>query len=225
MDRFRRILSFVSSLVSYYPQEGFRNPYSQPEAAHNLLVFLSRRDHLERAILLVGEAPGYRGAAVSGVAFTSLAILTDGWGDPWDSFGTEKGYQAPEPVPYRSEATATMVWGALAENFSDGPIPLTWNAVPFHPFGAKPDSNRPLPSNAIDAGRHYLEDLMDLFPNVQPVAVGRRACEALDCLAVEHASIRHPSRGGKHEFVSGLISLRDDYALNGMLCHSSGSPK
>lgn len=210
MEREQRLSHFVQSLVESSPPRHFRNPYAAGVAAHNLLLFLSRRHRLDRTILLVGEAPGFRGAALSGVPLSSIATLTEPWDDPWGSFGPHVGYRVPSTVPYRSEATATMVWQSLSASFADISLPLTWNAVPYHPWRDRLQSNMALPRSSLDIGRPWLEKLFELFPNVRAVAVGVRACEALCRIGAEHSRVRHPSRGGKEAFVSGLRSVRAD---------------
>ena len=198
---------FLDSLASACPPTGFRNPYGEPVALHNLGIFFARQDPAEQRLLFVGEAPGYRGAAISGVALTSVSILTDDWQDPWGEFGPASQYASPEVCVFRKEATATMVWGILAELCGDGPLPITWNAVPFHPRGTKRDSNASLAPGALSIGRPWIEQILELFPNSAPIAVGRRAGEALAILGVQHAPLRHPSRGGKKDFERGLSAL------------------
>jgi hypothetical protein len=105
------------------------------------------------------------------------------------------------------ESTATIVWQCLAEYFAEAPIPLTWNAVPFHPWQGHVDSNASLSHQSLNLGQPWVEKMLDLFPNARPVAVGVRACEALCELEVEHDKVRHPSRGGKAEFAAGLLRV------------------
>src|SRR5689334_180737 len=81
-----------------------------------LAAYVESRDRAR--VLLVGEAPGYRGARVSGIPFTSERQLT-GAGP--------------------AEATATIVQRALRELDVADDV-LLWNVVPTHPGTAH--SNR-----------------------------------------------------------------------------------
>src|SRR3954471_20572869 len=90
-----------------------------------LAAYLEQR--CDAPILLVGEAPGYRGARISGLPFTSERQLT-GAGP--------------------AEATATIVHRVLAELEATDRI-LLWNVVPTHP--GTTTTNRP-PSRAEIAG-------------------------------------------------------------------------
>lgn len=210
MDWDTRIRQFVDSLVSAEVPAPYRNPYGQPHAAHNLLQFLSRRDRLAKTVLLVGEAPGHRGAAISGVPFTSADILSESWGDPWGAFGPQGGYQIPEQPRHRTEATATMVWQGLSGTCAHLPLPLTWNAVPFHPAGSTSNSNSPVKSAHLPLGEPFLEWLLEFAPNAVVVGVGRSAQRALALLGHEAIGVRHPSRGGKAAFLQGVAAAAND---------------
>ena len=131
-------------------------------------------------ILLVGEAPGYRGARVSGIPFTSERQLT---GD------------GP------AEATATVVQRVLAELGIADEV-LLWNVVPTHPGTAS--SNRPPTSAEVAAGLPYVAQLAE---GRRVVAVGRVAQRALGSEHVSCEHVRHPSHGGAAAFRSGLAAV------------------
>lgn len=211
----RSVQVIVSSLANAKAPGGFRNPYACRTAARNLELFLSRRDPSATQMLFVGEAPGYRGAAISGVPFCSLRVLLDDWEDPWGAFGSKSGYSACEPSEYWREATATLFWSGVAREMADWPLPLTWNAVPFHPVGPDPASNRPVIQPEIAIGRPWLELILELFPNHIALAVGRRGELALGQLGMPCTAIRHPSRGGKQEFLAGLVRVAKTYGREG----------
>jgi uracil-DNA glycosylase len=112
-------------------------------------------------LLLVGEAPGYRGARVSGIPFTSERQLTG---------------RGP------AEATATIVHRVLAELGAEERV-LLWNVVPTHPGTAW--SNRRPTSAEVAAGRVFAAELAD---GRRVIAVGRVAHRALGGEYVRHPS-------------------------------------
>jgi uracil-DNA glycosylase len=128
-------------------------------------------------VLLVGEAPGYRGARVSGIPFTSERQLTG---------------SGP------TEASATIVQRVLAE-LRLGHDVLLWNLVPTHPGTAR--SNRRPRRAEIDAGLPFVRALArDRFV----VAVGRLAAAHVDGPYVRHPSHggAEAFRGGLIEFAA-----------------------
>jgi uracil-DNA glycosylase len=115
-----------------------------------LAAYLDAR--AEARTLLVGEAPGYCGARVSGVPFTSERQLT----------GTGP-----------AEATATIVQGVLAELGLETDV-LLWNVVPTHPGTAT--SNRRPSAAEVEAGLPFA---LALARGRRVVPVGRLAHAAL----------------------------------------------
>ena len=124
----------------------------------------ARRD---AGLLLVGEAPGYRGARVSGIPFTSERQLT----------GTGP-----------AEATATIVHRVLGALGIEQEV-LLWNVVPTHP--GTDASNRPPRASEVRAGVPFVERLAE---GRRVIAVGRVAARALSCDAVRHPSRGGASR-------------------------------
>ena len=139
------------------------NQYACGERAELLRERLARylAERVDAPVLLVGEAPGYRGARVSGIPFTSERQLT----------GTGP-----------AEATATIVQGVLLELGLQDAV-LLWNVVPTHPGTVR--SNRPPAREEIEAGVRFVRRLAR---GRRVVCVGRIAQAALPGARVRHPS-------------------------------------
>jgi hypothetical protein len=109
----------------------------------------------------------------------------------------------------RREPTATIMWGALIELGIDPYDVVLWNAVPWHPFNPERGllSNRTPAQPEMDAGLELLQSFLDLFPEAQPVAVGRKCEESLNRLGIEYVQVRHPANGGAPKFRKQLKEL------------------
>jgi uracil-DNA glycosylase len=119
--------------------------------------------HLERdaEIVIVGEAAGYRGARISGIAFTS-----------------ERQISGRGPA----EATATIVHRILAELGLEEAV-LLWNVVPTHP--GTETSNRCPSRGEVEAARPFLAEVVR---GRETIAVGRLAAQVLDRPYLRHPS-------------------------------------
>ena len=173
----------------------------------NLRLYLTELAAIDPRMLLIGEAVSYRGGRLTGIAFVSETVMLGGVSTRSGRvLGADHGYRKATPGPRLStEASATMVWGTIAQV---EPLPLLWNAFPFHPFHAgDPDSNRVPTAAELLLGQHFIERLLRLFPIEQIVAIGNQASLSLTRLGLQHDKVRHPSQGGKNLFVAGMARL------------------
>jgi uracil-DNA glycosylase len=169
-----------------------------------------RRENLRRYLkavrdarwLLVGLAPGYRGARFTGVPFTDEHRLC--WpGSCYDRTGAREN-------AWR-EATAGVVMELLGARNDIA----CWNVCPWHPH--EPGnmlSNADPDAETIGYGLQVLEWLaLRLLPKARVVAVGQVAAEALRTFRVNGrlvevaAELRHPAHGGANEFRDEAIKL------------------
>jgi len=128
-----------------------------------------RRDRLERyleerrraPLLLVAEAPGYRGTRISGIPLTSERQLT-GAGP--------------------AEATATIVHAVLEELGIESDV-LLWNVVPTHP--GTDSSNRAPTRLEVELSAPFLADLSD---GRRVIAIGRVAHARIGGPYIRHPS-------------------------------------
>ena len=184
------------------------NPYAGVDELsamrrHNLSLYLRRMAERQPRLLLLGEAPGYRGCRVTGVPFTSESILLDE-ACSLGLFGAGAGFRGGGGRLQR-EASATAVWSALADL---NRLPLLWNAFPYHPHRPdEPDSNRPPTAAELAMGREFVVLLLDLFAIERVIAVGNKAAVALEQWGVAAAKVRHPSHGGQTIFRRELTVL------------------
>jgi uracil-DNA glycosylase len=183
------------------------SPLAQANALrrHNLRLYLSAMLGQKPDLLLVGEAPGYRGCRLTGIPFTSEHIILNNPAG-LELFGDSTRFRKTcESPKVEREATATMVWQATA---ALRPLPLFWNAFPFHPHRAsRPQSNRPPRANELAAGLPFIEALVEAYAIERVIAVGKKAASSLARTELPYTLLRHPSHGGQREFQEGLASL------------------
>jgi uracil-DNA glycosylase len=197
---------FLASLIRRAPSSTVSNPYAGEwgEARlENLQRYLTAVAGLGASLALIGEAPGYRGCAVTGIPFTSRKLLGADVGR-WGFFAGQ-GYDVREALGGpEAEATATLAWRAVCTTLA-GP-PLTWNAFPFHPHPpGRRDANRRLTAAELEEGAGYLRGFLACFPLMPVLAVGRQAGRALRLAGIEPvATLRHPSHGGGAAYAAGL---------------------
>jgi uracil-DNA glycosylase len=172
---------------------------------HNLELYLGEMLSRTPKVLLLGEAPGFRGMRITGVPFTNRTMF-DGPANSFGLFGPGKGYALPaEAALVASEPTATVMWEVLAElDF----LPLLWSACPWHTHvPGRPQSNRTPTAAEAGLGTPFWQALMELFGIATVVAVGNVARRSLLRTGVDAPKVRHPSHGGRSGFKRGLEEL------------------
>lgn len=202
----RTIDAFINGLAALPTDERTFNPYSEGEGAalrrENLQRYLTSMQQRTPRRLMLFEAPGYRGCAYSGLPITSERIMLAGV-EKFALFG--EGYHPTSDNPIgMAEASATILWNALVDHL-EAP-PLLWNTMPLHPHKpGEQHSNRTPTRSEQRLGHPFITALMALFPTVEQVlAVGRIAQRNLTEMGIEHTALRHPSQGGKNDFIAGL---------------------
>lgn len=150
---------FVASLAVARIGETY-NQYADSSVRRDRLVAYLRETESAR-VVLVGEAAGYRGARVSGIAFTSERQLT-GAGP--------------------AEATATIVH-RVVEELGVADDVVFWNVVPTHP-GSVGSNRRPTRAEVL-ASLPFLEQVT---ADRDVVAVGRLAASVTGAPYVRHPS-------------------------------------
>jgi uracil-DNA glycosylase len=195
----RRFDRFIAALASVRLSDDAFNQYTDPIRRRNLRRYLEALDEITPDTMLIGEAPSYRGGRLTGIPFTSERIMLSG-------ILPGSGYRKATPGPEMStEASATMVWSAIRKV---DPLPLLWNAFPFHPFvRGNARSNRLPNMRELLIGQDFIRMLMRLFGFRRIVAVGNRASHSLSRMNIAHERIRHPSQGGKQKFIDGMARL------------------
>jgi uracil-DNA glycosylase len=206
------IAEFVERLATTPAGTNSVNPYDRSDQTNavrrrNLTRYLGQLAERGPRVLLVGEAPGYRGMRITGVPFTHLGLLRDGI-PRFGMLGIENGYELPEaPGGVAAEPTATVLWQTLVElDF----LPALWSAFPLHPHRpGEPLSNRTPTAREAAAWAWSWQAVRDLLRIERVVAVGNIASASLTKSGFQVPRIRHPAHGGKAGFATGLRHLLD----------------
>ena len=204
-------IEFVSELSALSFENTF-NPYASRCLVHDkfdaplkranaLIGMLTAAVHCELDSIWIGRDLGYRGGRRTGLALTDdlhIAAHADRWG-----VAVERPTNG-QPV---AERTAAVIWSVLRE--IKVPIFL-WNVFPLHPHESDdPFSNRAHNSRERSAGEDFLSALIVLLRPRRIVAIGNDAAKSLSRVAVgkELVQVRHPSYGGKTEFLKQVRFL------------------
>lgn len=182
---------FVDRLARIPSTELAANPYSNEACRRNLQNYLEHLQREKAGIMLIGEAPGYKGCALTGIPFTDPRQLCN----PDNEFvlGTWERRLPSNVSQEDSERTASCVWSVLRESRV---IPLLWNIFSFHPHKeGNVKSNRTPTSAELAQGLGFAKELIEMFgvDDGRIYAVGRKAQKQLRL--DDDRYICHPSYG------------------------------
>lgn len=195
------------SACNFYHQEllGIDLPGAAEIRCNNLEAYVSSFSGRSQ-LLLVGEAPGWRGCRFSGIPFTSEAQLCS-------SELPFQGNKSSLSSKAFHEASATIFWDAMRPLHPDF---FVWNALPLHPHQpGKPLSNRSPSRQEIQQGVYVLRQVVSLLSPHRIIAVGKSASIALELAGVEHMTIRHPAHGGARDFRKSIESVKKHITIGG----------
>lgn len=203
-----RIDTFINKLSRQAVSMETTNLYAGKSKAsgirrNNLRLYLNKMLVVDPCILLLGEAPGYKGCGRTGVPFTSERILLG------NDFYTDQGFKCihPEGRP-ESEMSATIVWKEL-DFYSRKP--LIWNIFPFHPHRRElKRANRTPNTDELHIGGKYVDELLSIFNIDKIIALGRKPESKIKDLGYDCIYVRHPANGGKNKFIQGIHSALKD---------------
>ena len=197
-------ISNLRAILESYPNSrAVANPYRHELQCKNLRAYFETLMEWPcSGGLLVGEAPGYAGCALTGIPFTSEDVIQHNR-HPFVCRLRPHLHIAGT----QSEQTATIVWNYLSERPA---VPAFWNIFPFHPHKpGKPGGNRTPTVGEAQFGREILDRVVEIFAPKRIVAIGKTAFNTLS--RFKHplltGCIRHPANGGKAGFIAGMKSF------------------
>ena len=195
-----KITAFIQSLKEQPHSQKLFNPYIDTDLANNLECYLRMmRQQKGRKILLVCEAPGYLGCRLTGIPFSSCHLIRNSSHPFLKRLNKRVKLQSET-----RENSAQAVWQYLSGNEI---VPLFWNAFPFHPHKLKaPTTNRKPSSMEIRLGVQFLKALADIYKVEKVASVGKSGLQAAQLAfpVSDIIYIRHPSYGGKNDFINGM---------------------
>lgn len=204
MDRIRLFIEELSKEESTPILTNVYSPVmSQSEICReNLYNYLQRIMNNNSKVMLIGEAPGYHGCRLSGIAFTSEDKFTE---DIIPGImGKDLGYKIYSKGKPEREFSASTVWPKLKDwYFLHASVPLLWNICPFHPHKENDFmSNRTPRKKEIERGIKYFLELVDIFEIQHIGCIGRKSYNTIKTMGINTSIeyLRHPSCGGKTEF-------------------------
>ncbi len=202
LEKQRSIEILLEKLSKLKSTDTVFNPYKDKDVLNNLREYFSYLIRNNPSILLIGESPGYDGCRWTGIPFTSGFVVRNSNHKMFREIGDRVVLKKVV-----KEKTGTIMWEFLGQ---DKPVPILWNSFPFHPHDiGNPESNRQPSTSEVLEGLEYLTMVYDVFNPKTLGSLGRVGERLLrkNFPNEEVVYIRHPSRGGKNEFIIGMKHL------------------
>lgn len=201
---------FVADIRKFQSANVF-NPYRDACPEHddlnspvvrteNLATLLDAALRQNVRTIWFGRDLGYMGGRRTGLALTDEANL-DAHGRMFAGVRFAKATVSN----LVTERTAKIVWDQLSA--LDEPV-LLWNIFPFHPhLASDPFSNRCHSRKERAAAEPFVRGLVNLLNADRLIAIGNDAQIGLTEMGLESIKVRHPSYGGKADFVRGISEV------------------
>lgn len=177
----------------------------------NLSSYLHYMEVEQPDLLMVGEAPGYRGSSISGVPFLSEDTIRK----RQDATLRIPLYQYV-PTPTKSswgeyEATSTFMWSTI-DAVNPPKLPFLWATFPNHPHeNGNNYSNRRPNAQEIKAYASIVGRIANYYAINTIVAIGNVAYDTLSKTTNSPiVKLRHPARGGSRQFRQGFLELTEE---------------
>ncbi|MET1175365.1 uracil-DNA glycosylase [Paenibacillus amylolyticus] len=229
----QQIREFVAGVQAYVSPVNVINPWRDyvtgydigPEAvkirSEHLVRYLEPRMSKARYIF-IAEAVGYQGARFSGVPLTSERMVTGNHSlvNHQMIFSGEPGVRTSLPniaKPNRSQAlygfaepTASIIWGEVLSSSRWKPTDfIFWNIYPFHPYQSAENrmTNRTPTLAELEDGLPFARQLMQLNPDAQILAIGRKSADTLSSHLIKFHHVPHPANGRAVQFQKAVRSI------------------
>ena len=195
-------LSFANTFNPYADRCPVYDKHDAPRRrAAMLLAMIEAATACDVDSLWIGRDLGYRGGRRTGLALTDdvhIALHADRW---------RVSMYRPTKGEAVAERTAAVIWSVLDR--IDTPVFL-WNVFPLHPHEAgEPFSNRNHNARERAAGEDILAALIGLISPKRIIAIGNDPARSAARISRNNnfMQVRHPSYGGRTEFLSQINCL------------------
>jgi uracil-DNA glycosylase len=159
----------------------------------------------------MGEASGYNGCRHSGIAFTSGKVIA--LNKLYEEIRDKLLFKGISSI---KEYSTNIVYSLFNNHPKTFKQCVLFNCFPFHPHEFRiPESNRKPFSKEIKEGQEYIIKIIEIFASETIIAIGNVAFKSISNLIKEERissniqihKVRHPSYGGKNDFLKEIKTI------------------